>query len=108
MQAINKEKLKQMNEQDRQDFVLLNVLPPDEFNAKHIRTAVNVPVNHPDFLTVVETVAGHKGRPIVVHCKNADCDASRKAAKTLDAAGFQHIYEYEGGTEDWFHTSAAA
>jgi|OM-RGC.v1.038886405 hypothetical protein len=34
MQWINKEKLQQMNEQDRQDFVLLNVLPPDEFNAK--------------------------------------------------------------------------
>lgn len=101
MQTITRDELKQMNEQAHEDFVLINVLPRDTFNEDHIRTSVNVPVSDDDFIEIVEKIAGDKDRKIVVYCANFDCDASPKAARKLEQAGFTRVYDYEGGTEDW-------
>ncbi|WP_148253709.1 rhodanese-like domain-containing protein [Aidingimonas lacisalsi] len=108
MKAITRDDLKTMNETEHEDFVLLNVLPRDAFNKEHIRTSVNVPAGDPDFAEKVEALAGHKDRKIVVYCANFDCDASPKAAKKLEEAGFSHVYDYEGGTKDWFEQQQAA
>ena len=43
MKTLSKQDLKRMNEQEHEDFVLINVLPRDHFNEQHIRTSVNVP-----------------------------------------------------------------
>lgn len=62
MQPIGRETLEMMNEQKKEDFVLINVLPREAFREAHIRTSINIP--HED-------------------------------------AGFEHVYDYEGGTRDW-------
>lgn len=102
MTPIDRETLKQMNEIDNEDFVLINVLPREAFNKQHIRTSINIPMASDDFVDRVESVAGSKDRKVVVYCANFDCDASPKAAKKLEQAGFSKVYDYEGGTEDWF------
>jgi rhodanese-related sulfurtransferase len=101
MQAISRNELKNMNENHR-DFVLINVLSPDDFNKKHIRTSINIPVKDANFAKRVEEVAGDKERDIIVYCANFDCPASTDAANALDKAGFRNTYDYEGGTQDWF------
>ncbi|MEX2498867.1 MAG: rhodanese-like domain-containing protein [Wenzhouxiangellaceae bacterium] len=108
MKKISRDQLKQMNEQEHEDFVLINVLPRETFNEKHIRTSINIPVANSDFVEQVEAVTGSKQRKVVVYCANFDCDASPKAAKALEDAGFEQIYDYEGGTQDWFEQKQAA
>lgn len=108
MKSISRDDLKQMNETEHEDFVLINVLPRETFNREHIRTSINVPVEEPSFLEQVEAVAGSKERKIVVYCANFDCDASVKAAQKLEDAGFTKVYDYEGGTKDWFDQKHAA
>ena len=108
MKPITRDELKRMNETRHEDFVLINVLPRDAFEKKHIRTSINIPVESNDFEKRVEAVAGGKDRKIVVYCANFDCDASPKAARKLEAAGFSQVYDYEGGTEDWFEKKKAA
>lgn len=102
MQSIDRDTLKQMNEVNHEDFVLINVLPREAFRAQHIRTSINIPVSDDAFAERVEAVAGGKDREIVVYCANFDCDASPKAAKKLEDSGFTNVLDYEGGTEDWF------
>jgi rhodanese-related sulfurtransferase len=101
MQPISRETLEKMNGQKKEDFVLINVLPRKAFREAHIRTSINVPHEDDGFETEVEKVAGGKDRKIVVYCASKDCDASPKAARKLDDAGFEHVYDYEGGTRDW-------
>ncbi|MBJ7277858.1 rhodanese-like domain-containing protein [Marinobacter salarius] len=108
MKSISRDDLKQMNETEHEDFVLINVLPRNAFNREHIRTSISVPVEEPSFLEQVEAVTGSKDRKIVVYCANFKCDASPKAAKKLEDAGFTEVYDYEGGTEDWFSRKRAA
>lgn len=108
MKTLTRNELKRMNELEHEDFVLINVLPRDTFNEEHIRTSVNVPVKDDDFTEIVERIAGSKDRKIVVYCASFDCDASPKAAKKLEEAGFRNILDYEGGTKDWMEHKQAA
>lgn len=101
MQPISRETLEKMNEQAKDDFVLINVLPREAFREAHIRTSVNIPHEDDNFVQEVEKVAGGKDRKIVVYCAHKDCDASPTAARKLDDAGFAQVYDYEGGTRDW-------
>lgn len=108
MQAITRDELKTMNEAQHEDFVLINVLPNKAFNEGHIRTSINIPVDDDDFEQTVEKVVGNKERKIVVYCANFDCDASPQAARKLEKAGFTSVFDYEGGTKDWFEQKKAA
>lgn len=101
MQPISRQTLERMNEQQKDDFVLINVLPREAFREAHIRTSINIPHEDDAFVDEVEKVAGGKDRKIVVYCASKDCDASPTAAKKLDEAGFDQVYDYEGGTRDW-------
>lgn len=102
MQPISRRDLETMNETTKEDFVLINVLPREAFNEKHIRTSINIPHEDPGFIETAEKVVGSKERKVVVYCANFDCQASPKAAEKLDKAGFNNVFDYEGGTEDWF------
>lgn len=108
MKNINRDELKRMNETEHEDFVLINVLKPDAFRQQHIRTSINIPVDDDDFEQLVERVAADKNRKIVVYCASFDCDASSQAAEKLENAGFKAVYDYEGGTKDWFDKKQAA
>ena len=108
MQPITKQQLKKMNEEQHEDFVLINVLPRDAFNEKHIRTSINIPLKLEDFDQTVEDVAGSRERKIVVYCANYDCPASKSAGEILHDAGFTQVYDYEGGTQDWFEKKEAS
>lgn len=108
MTPLTKDELKRMNEEQHEDFVLINVLPPDAFNKAHIRTSVNVPVDDAGFVERVEKVAGRKDRKVVVYCASFDCDASEQATDKLEAGGFTAVYDYEGGTQDWFEQRETA
>lgn len=101
MQAITRQDLESMNTTEHRDFVLINVLAPDEFNKQHIRTSINIPASDQRFTSEVEKVTGNKEREVVVYCANFDCPASTDAARKLDEAGFNNVYDYEGGTQDW-------
>lgn len=72
----------------KEDFVLINVLPEEDFKKEHIRTSINIPQDSEDFVETVEKVAGGKDGEVVVYCASFDCPASPEAAKKLDEAGF--------------------
>src|SRR5690625_3130224 len=102
MKATSHSDLKTMNEAEHRDLVMINVLPHDSYNKEHIRSSVNVPVDGDNCTCRVEQIAGSKEREVVVYCASFDCDATTRAAEKLQQEGFTQVYDYEGGTKDWF------
>jgi len=78
--------------------VVINTLPRDAHEAKHIPGSINVPV---DDLDQVEDLVPNKDESIVVYCANADCDASPKAAETLEEMGYTDVTDFEDGYAGW-------
>lgn len=99
---LTKDELIEMHEQEGRDFVLINVLDTEAFKQQHIRNSVNVPQHQPQFLQIVNVIAGDKNREIVLYCGSFACDASANAGRKLEDAGFARVYDYKGGGADWF------
>lgn len=78
--------------------VVINVLGRDAYRAKHIPGSINVPT---DEIDRVEMLVPTKDDMIVVYCANADCDASPKAARKLEAMGYTNVHDFEAGYAGW-------
>lgn len=102
MNILTRNELKKKQD-NREDFLLLNVLSEDAFRKAHIPGSQNAPVSGNEFLQKVATLAGPqgKGRPIVTYCAGFHCDASKEAANRLAVAGYTQVAAFEGGLEDW-------
>lgn len=96
MKRISKDELK--NKLENGEVNLIEVLSENEFNLGHIKGAVNIPLNR------IGTEAKAKfdtHDEIVVYCTDEDCTASPVAAKKLTTLGFENVYHYGGGKEEW-------
>jgi rhodanese-related sulfurtransferase len=77
------------------DHFLLDVRTPEEFDEGHIAGAVNIPVQILDqYLSSVP-----QDRDVVLYCRTGN--RSQVAMEILNQAGYQNVYDIEGGTVNW-------
>ncbi|MFB6230238.1 MAG: rhodanese-like domain-containing protein [Salinibacter sp.] len=95
--TITADDLKEELESD-QPPVLINTLPRDAYEAKHIPGSVSVPTGDID---QVEALVPDKDEQIVVYCANSDCDASPEAAQKLEEKGYTNVADFEAGYAGW-------
>lgn len=81
--------------------VIIDVLSRGSFAKKHVPRSVNVPVSDPNFLEEVRKEVKTKDTPVVVYCADPECEASPKAARMLEEAGYRDVREFSGGLEAW-------
>ncbi|RAP29464.1 hypothetical protein DID78_03660 [Candidatus Marinamargulisbacteria bacterium SCGC AG-343-D04] len=80
---------------DKEDFVLMDVREPEEFEICHINGSILVPFSEfedhlPDF---------SREREYVLHCKTGD--TSEEALSVLKKKGFLSVKTLEGGIMKW-------
>jgi rhodanese-related sulfurtransferase len=84
------------------EFTLVDVLSQESFAEKHLPDAINAPVQADDFLDTVAGAVGHDlEKNVVVYCASTTCDASSRAARRLEQAGFVNVFDYEEGIKGW-------
>ena len=78
---------------------VINVLTPEYYEDAHIKGSINVPLKE------LKDFAQHTDKqvPLVVYCVGYVCPASAQAWHTLHELGFQEVYAYEGGMNEWYH-----
>src|SRR4051794_899693 len=77
-----------------ESFTYVDVRTEEEFAEGHPAGAVNLPVEAPDFVAVMEK-AFTKDAPLIVGCKMGG--RSARAAKALAAAGFTRVLDQSAG-----------
>lgn len=98
MKKIEREELKQkMDVGD--DFVLVEALSPESYEAWHLPGAINVPKNKVS--EEAEKLIPNKDTVVITYCSSPTCTASTVAAEAFDNLGYTNVYEYEGGKSDW-------
>ena len=81
--------------------ILLDARPPADFQAGHIPGAVSLPI-----CVFNETYGGiapllDEGRLIITYCEGIHCTDSSMLAMELQKKGYQDIFVYKGGMENW-------
>ncbi len=78
-------------------FVVLDVRTPAEFAAGHLPNAINLDVSAPDFAQKLRGM--DKAKSYLVYCQTGN--RSGKATDEMHAAGFEHLYDLQGGVSAW-------
>ncbi len=80
-----------------EDVQLVDVRTPEEYNEAHIVNAQNIDFNSPTFDEDVSRL--DKSKPVILYCKAGG--RSAKCARKLKDAGFEKIYDLDGGISKW-------
>jgi rhodanese-related sulfurtransferase len=99
MKTISRQDLQRALEGDSPP-ALVDVLSPKQFDEFHLPGAINVP-NGDEFEQAIVRAVPDKQREVVVYCWDEDCSASPKAARQMEALGYEHVLDYEAGKKDW-------
>ncbi|WP_431159112.1 rhodanese-like domain-containing protein [Winogradskyella poriferorum] len=98
VKLITAEEMQSILEQE--DVQVIDVRSAEEYDEVHIVNAQNIDINSPTF---DEDIIGlDKERPIILYCKGGG--RSAKCAKKMQDAGFEKIYDLEGGISRWEHS----
>lgn len=90
------EALRELIEQQTEEYLLLDVRTPAEFSQGHIPTAVNLPLSDiPENPPALESDA-----LIIVYCRSGNRSAS--AQKLLEGLGYTRVLDF-GGLSRWPH-----
>lgn len=98
MTGIDRDQVKRMI--DEGVVTVVEVLDETQFDKFHLPGAINVPVSG-DFEEDIQEAVPDRTAPVVVYCKDEDCDASPQAAQRMEDLGYERVYDYEGGKMDW-------
>ena len=95
-------------EKHRTKCIVIDALPKEYYDKKHIKGAFNLPYNKTLTDTTMKKIVkakkmkeSNKQVPIIVYCYNKDCDASEKLIKKLNKLGYYNIVEFENVIRGW-------
>jgi len=79
--------------------ILVEALGPRYYEDVHLPGAINIP--HTEVGELAPVLLPDRSAEIVVYCSNRTCQNSPQAARKLDALGYENVYDYEEGKQDW-------
>jgi rhodanese-related sulfurtransferase len=79
--------------------ILVETLGPRYYEEAHLPGAINIP--HTEVDELAPELLPDRSAQIVVYCSNRACQNSPQAARRLDALGYENVYDYEEGKQDW-------
>ena len=82
------------------DVQLVDVRTPKEFEEIRIANAQNIDFQSPTFDEDITKL--DKNKPVILYCRSGR--RSAKCGKKLKDAGFEKVYDLEGGISKWKHS----
>jgi len=83
-----------------EDVQLIDVRTPKEFEEIRIANAQNIDFQSPTFDEDITKL--DKNKPVILYCRSGR--RSAKCGKKLKDAGFEKVYDLEGGISKWKHS----
>lgn len=81
-----------------EDFLLIDVNDPEQFQEEHIPGAINIPLSE---LATQARRELNKNQRIVVYAENHEEERSTQAANLMEELGFRKVSDFDGGLEAW-------
>jgi rhodanese-related sulfurtransferase len=94
---INAQELKQKMD-NKEDFILIEVLLPELYEQWHIPGAINIPA---DDMKDIAPGKLSKEKEIIFYCRSLTCGASDRAADALEEMGYENVIIFRGGKKEW-------
>lgn len=99
VQHINAKETKQLIRAD--EAVVIDALPPDSYNKRHLPSAVNLTPDDDSFDEKASELVPDKSTTVVTYCSDPECPYSGQVAERLEELGYEDVREFDGGLRDW-------
>lgn len=86
---------------NREEAIVVDIRPMNDFTKGHIINALNIPAN--GLKNQLQQLEKHKSKPVIVACRSGA--QSNAACKQLRNAGFEKVYNLQGGMLAWENAS---
>lgn len=83
------------------EAVVIDALPADSFNLRHLPSAVNLTPDDEYFEKKASELIPDKSTTVVTYCSDEECPESGKVAAGLEELGYQDVREFDGGLRGW-------
>ena len=83
--------------QDSEDFVIIDVRTPGEFAGEHIENAVNIDFDSENFADELDKL--DKDRTYLIYCNTGI--RSGQALEVMEKLDFREVYNMSGGIIEW-------
>lgn len=86
---------------DNPDFVIIDARSPEDYAKGKIGDAINI-FHYGDEAKYFEQVYTlPRDKKFLIYCTGGDCDLSHHLAEDMKTAGFENMFIYVGGWEEW-------
>jgi len=99
--TVNFEQMKKIVDDNTDNFILIDARRPEEYIKEHIKNAINVYPYSEESIIMDKLFSLPDNKTIIVYCDGGTCDSSHEIADKLKAIGFNKVFIYEGGWEQW-------
>ncbi len=79
--------------------LIINVLGTSTYRDCHIAGSINIPLDQ----LKTKAKKWNKNKHIIVYCASYSCPVSGDAYNFLKEMGFENVWRYEGGTNEWLN-----
>lgn len=83
------------------DFIIIDARSPEDYAKGKIGNAINIfPYgDEQEYMQSIYTL--ERGKKYLIYCSGGDCDLSHHLAEDMETAGFENMFIYTGGWQDW-------
>lgn len=82
---------------DSEEYVIIDIRTPQEFNSEHIQGAINIDYYSPTFEEEISSL--DKDKKYLFYCRSGS--RSSNALPLFRELGFREVYELQGGIQSW-------
>ncbi len=86
---------------DNPDFIFIDARDKEKYEAGHIGNATNIFPYEEEDIYMEKIYSLPRDKKIVVYCDGGNCDLSHHLAEDLVINGYENVFIYSGGWEQW-------
>lgn len=86
---------------NNESFVIIDARSPESFATERIGNAINIFPYGDEGEMMNKIMSLPHDKKIVVYCDGGACDASHKIAEIIISFGYDRVFLYSGGWEEW-------
>jgi rhodanese-related sulfurtransferase len=83
------------------DFIIIDARSPEDYSKGRIGEAINIFPYDDESKYFEQIYTLERGKKYLIYCTGGDCDLSHHLAEDMKTAGFENIFIYVGGWEEW-------
>ncbi len=83
------------------EFVIIDARSPEDFAKGKIGEAINIFPYGDEGQYFEQIYTLPRDKKFLIYCTGGDCDLSHHLAEDMKTAGFENMFIYVGGWEDW-------